>query len=333
MSPSTTNYTTTETIESVDVTPAEHLLVRRWNLRWRNIILGAIAHAIALYGIYLIASGNVDIRTVLFTYAAHCYAMLGIFGGTHRLWAHRSYEANFGLQLFLMLGATLANQYSVIHWAHEHRCHHKFSETDADHVNASRGLFFSHIGWLLVEQHPDVARKGRTVDKSDLEQNALLAFNDRYYVPLGLVVVLFVPLLVPSVLWNETWTAAFCVAVVLRWIISLHSTFLINSVAHHYGHRPYDASISPTEKLAVSLTNGGEGFHNYHHAFPVDYRAAELGGSNAFTNPTGAFIEWCASNGWAWNLKTTSAAVVEQRALRKGDGTRIGGVSLAEKDR
>lgn len=293
-----------------------------WKLRWRNIIIATILHTIALYGLFLACTGHVDIRTILFTYAAHSYAMLGLFGGSHRLWAHRSYEASFGLQLFLMLGATLANQYSVIHWAHEHRCHHKFSETDADHVNASRGLFFSHIGWLMIEAHPDVLRKGRSVDKTDLERNPVLAFNDRYYVPLGLLVVLVVPLLLPVWLWNESWTASFCVAVSLRWAISLHSTFLINSVAHRYGQRPYDAAISPTQKLAVSLANGGEGFHNYHHAFPADYRAAELGGSNnVLTNTTGFFVGWCARNGWAWNLKTVSADVIERRALRKGDGT------------
>jgi stearoyl-CoA desaturase (delta-9 desaturase) len=47
-------------------------------------------------------------------------------------------------------------QNDVCEWARDHRVHHKFSETYADPHNATRGFFFSHVGWLLVRKHPDV---------------------------------------------------------------------------------------------------------------------------------------------------------------------------------
>lgn len=76
---------------------------------------------------------------------------LGITAGAHRLWAHRSYKARFPLRVILMIFNTIAFQDAAMHWARDHRVHHKYSETDADPHNATRGFFFSHMGWLLVK--------------------------------------------------------------------------------------------------------------------------------------------------------------------------------------
>ena len=63
----------------------------------------------------------------------------------------------------------------------------------------------------------------------------------------------------------------------------------------------------------------GEGFHNYHHVFPWDYKTAELG--NYRLNLTTAFIDFFAKIGWAYDLKTVSRDTVEQRVKRTGDGS------------
>lgn len=57
------------------------------------------------------------------------------------------------------------------------RSHHKFTDTDADPYNARRGFFFSHVGWLLVRKHPDVIKKGATINISDLENNPIVVFQ------------------------------------------------------------------------------------------------------------------------------------------------------------
>lgn len=57
------------------------------------------------------------------------------------------------------------------------RSHHKFTDTDADPHNARRGFFFSHVGWLLVRKHPDVIKKGVTINISDLENNPIVVFQ------------------------------------------------------------------------------------------------------------------------------------------------------------
>jgi stearoyl-CoA desaturase (delta-9 desaturase) len=69
----------------------------------------------------------------------------------------------------------------------------------------------------------------------------------------------------------------------------------------------------------VAILAYGEGFHNYHHVFPYDYKTAELG--DYMFNPTTAFIDLFARIGWAYSLKTVSEETILQRVARTGDGT------------
>lgn len=64
-------------------------------------------------------------------------------------------------------------------WSRDHRMHHKYSETDADPHNATRGFFFSHIGWLLVRKHPELKKKGKGLDISDLYEDKILVFQKK----------------------------------------------------------------------------------------------------------------------------------------------------------
>lgn len=72
-------------------------------------------------------------------------AVLGLTAGAHRLWAHRSYEANTGLRVFLMLCHTLAGQGSIHDCVVRHRVHHKHFGTDDDPFNMNRGFLHSHL--------------------------------------------------------------------------------------------------------------------------------------------------------------------------------------------
>lgn len=291
---------------------------RRVQYIWPNFVVFGVAHTLAVYGLWQIFV-SAKIYTALFTFVLYNMSILGITAGVHRLWAHRAYKATFPLRLLLVFFSTIAHQNSVIHWAREHRVHHKFSETDADPVNASRGFFFSHIGWLLVKKHPDVTAKGKQVDISDLEADWLLAFQRKHYVYCTLVVSIFLPLVIPVVYWNETWLNALCIAVMLRWTCSLNATWLVNSAAHMYGHRPYDVNINPSENASVALVTLGEGFHNYHHVFPWDYKTSEFGNP---LNPTKVFIDACARIGWAYDMKTVSQEIIDKRTERTGDGSK-----------
>jgi stearoyl-CoA desaturase (delta-9 desaturase) len=65
--------------------------------------------------------------------------------------------------------------------------------------------------------------------------------------------------------------------------------------------RPYKA-IPPAENTFTSLVAMGEGWHNFHHAYPYDYRASELG----LWNPTTVFIDALAAYGLVWGRKVAT---------------------------
>ncbi|CAG2104738.1 unnamed protein product, partial [Medioppia subpectinata] len=201
---------------------------------------------------------------------------MGVTAGAHRLWAHRSYKATLPLRILLCFLNTMAVQNDLYDWCRDHRVHHKFSETDADPHNASRGFFFSHMGWLLCKKHPEVITKGQTVDLNDLLADPVVRFQRKHYRTLVVVVALIIPALIPYMCWSETLFNSFFICVLFRYCYILNSTWLVNSAAHMWGQKPYDLTINPRENSFVAFQSYGEGYHNYHHTFPWDYSASEL---------------------------------------------------------
>ena len=90
----------------------------------------------------------------------------------------------------------------------------------------------------------------------------------RFYKPLAIIICFILPTVIPPLLWNESYTIAYFIPAVLRYIVTLHVTWLVNSLAHLVGNKPYDKRINPAQNLLVSFFALGEGFHNYHHTFP-----------------------------------------------------------------
>lgn len=138
------NETDADPIDGVSKSQPTTAGRRNIKLVWRNIILFAYLHVAAVYGFWLMLV-SAQWKTGLFAIVLYYMAGLGITAGAHRLWAHRSYKANFPLKVLLMLFNTLAFQDAAVHWARDHRVHHKYSETDADPHNVS----FSINIWKL----------------------------------------------------------------------------------------------------------------------------------------------------------------------------------------
>jgi len=288
----------------------------QWKIVWINVVLLAFLHGYAVYG-YL-NRYQADYKTVIWSKFIGLSSSIGITAGAHRLWSHRSYEANWILQVILMCMVTMTYQNSIYIWCRDHRVHHKFSETDADPHNAKRGFFFSHVGWLLIRKHKDVIEKGKTVDMSDLEANPIVMFQHKYYYFLVVLGTFVMPTFVPWYFWNESLYFSF-VATCTTYVVSVNLVWCINSLAHLYGDKPYDQSIGPVESYAMKFFGLGEGFHNYHHTFPQDYRASEYGFEGR--NVTTGFIDFFAWLGLVKNRKTVKDNIIVQRANRTGDGT------------
>jgi len=274
-------------------------------LNWPMIIYISLVHTVATAGLFYIPKCSNE--TLLWAFILWPISGAGITVGVHRLWSHRSYEACIAVRLALMLCNSIANQGSIFHWARDHRVHHKFSETDADPHNATRGFFFAHMGWLFVKKHPDVVKAGRDLDFSDLKEDPCVLFQKKLDPWFTLYMCYVMPAQIASYFWGEEFWNAFFVAGGLRYCVVLHFTWLVNSAAHLHGDHPYDVISYPAENPFVSFASIGEGWHNWHHKYPFDYAASEFGITSQF-NPSKLVIDFLAALGLVWGRKRATAA-------------------------
>lgn len=75
----------------------------------------------------------------------------------------------------------------------------------------------------------------------------------------------------------------------------------------------------PAENIGVAIVAMGEGWHNYHHVFPWDYKAAELGDYKF--NITTMWLDFFSKIGWAYDMKTPSKDLVQKTMAKYGDGS------------
>ena len=281
---------------------------------WHNVAKMLILHGLASLAIYY--GPRATWRSWIFFTILFIGSALGVTAGVHRYWTHKSYKAALPLQILLMCLFSLSNQNDILDWCRDHRVHHKYSETSADPHNAKRGFFFSHIGWLMMKKHPDIFIKGQNIDLSDLKHDPVVMFEHRHTYLLSLLFSVLLPVLVPWYFWNESLWVAFVVLFALRYVVTLHSTWSVNSVAHLWGSKVYDKHINPSDNRLVSFFAIGEGWHNYHHTFPYDYGTSEWG---PYINLTTIIIDFFAALGWVYDRKQVSQQAIERARKRVGD--------------
>ncbi|CAB3235480.1 unnamed protein product [Arctia plantaginis] len=285
---------------------------------WQNAIGFLILHLLGIWGTVLLFSGKIYLSTFIWTVCITYAGSEGVTIGAHRCFTHKSFKATPLLKAILIALQTIAGQNSVFIWCRDHRLHHRYSDTDGDPHNSKRGFFFCHMGWLMTKKHPYVIELGRRIDMSDLQADWMVMFQKKYYYYLYFLLAIFIPTSVPVYFFGENLWTSLLVCYFARYVLSLNGTWLVNSAAHLYGTRPYDQNLQPVESWFVSLISLGEGWHNYHHAFPWDYKAAEL---SMHFNQSASIIRFLERIGLAYDLKTASPELVKNRIIRTGDGS------------
>ncbi|MFF7651674.1 hypothetical protein ACFZCY_18990 [Streptomyces sp. NPDC007983] len=111
---------------------------------------------------------------------------LGVEGGLHRFFSHRSFSAGPVLTFLWGVAGSMAAQGPILFWVSVHRKHHAFADRDGDphsprprgegRLAALRGLWHSHVGWLFT-----VRREGWVTFVPDLLRNRHVCTVDRYY--------------------------------------------------------------------------------------------------------------------------------------------------------
>lgn len=304
------------------------MIVMNWHkhINWLNAVPVVI---IPLCGIIAFPWVPLHRETAVWAVAYYFMTGLGITAGYHRLWSHKSYSATLPLQIFLAAVGGGAVQGSIRWWSRGHRAHHRYTDTDKDPYTVQKGLLHAHVGWMLIKQNPKSI--GRA-DVSDLDDDPIVRWQHRHYLTVVIVMGLAFPTLVAGI-WND-WLGGFLYAGVLRFFVVQQATFCINSMAHWLGHQPFDDRNSPRDNMLTALVTLGEGYHNFHHEFPSDYR-------NAIEwhqyDPTKWSIWLWARIGLAYDTKQFRANEIEkgrlqqeQKALDRRRATLDWGVPIQE---
>jgi stearoyl-CoA desaturase (delta-9 desaturase) len=233
---------------------------------------------------------------------------MSITGGYHRLWAHRAYRASTGLKWFFAFWGAGALQNSILIWASDHRRHHRHvDDNELDPYSAGRGLWFSHMGWMLRQyrsNEPDFS------NAKDLQRDPIVMWQDKHYVALTTFMNLGLPVLLG--VWHGDIIGTVLLVGLLRLVVNHHVTFFINSLAHYWGSRPYTESNSARDNAFLAFLTYGEGYHNYHHIFQADYR----NGIRWWQwDPTKWMIALCSRIGLASDLNRISDFKIQRAIL------------------
>ncbi|KAK4656110.1 stearoyl-CoA 9-desaturase [Podospora pseudocomata] len=241
--------------------PAETLWQR---IKWESMIVLTVSPIIGLYGLLFVP---LQTKTLWWSVFLYWFSIIGSTAGSHRLYSHRSFKASTPLQIFLLIGGTCGVQGSAFWWAREHRAHHRYTDSDLDPHSGKEGFWWTHAGWILFRR--DI-QAGPT-DVSDLKKNKLVMFQHRHYFKLFPFLAYVMPAAVAGYFWGD-WAGGICYAAMLRLTIVQHSIMCINSLAHTFGDAPFDDKHTPRNHFFTAIVTAGEGYHNFHHQFPVDYR-------------------------------------------------------------
>ncbi len=272
-----------------------------------NIVYLTGHHLLALYALYnlpTVFSFRLVFEILL---VAQLTGMLGITAGAHRLWSHKSFEAAAPVRLLFMCANSAAHQGSIYHWVRDHRMHHRYTDSELDPHSIQYGFWYSHIGWLFFKKNQSLRDATSKIDMSDIENDSIVMFQRKHYMVLSNLFCFVLPTLYGWYAWNSLWIGYFYFGV-LRWVFLLHATWCVNSVAHMWGTTPYNPRLSARQNTFTSVAAVGEGWHNFHHAYPYDYRASEFSWAKEW-NPTTLLLDGLGLLGLVWNRKVAKPSL------------------------
>jgi stearoyl-CoA desaturase (Delta-9 desaturase) len=279
--------------------------------------LGTVAAILLLFYHPL---GTVDVGLLAVMYAL---TLLGVTDGFHRHFAHGAFKATPALRVLLGILGSMAAQGTLVYWAATHRRHHQFSEREGDphspylhegeKLGFWRGLWHSHLGWMLNSKMTNTTRYAR-----DLILDPLIArVNGLYYV--WVLLGLLIPAAAGALLtWS--WMGAvtgFLWGGMVRLFLVHHAMWTSGSTAHLFGARPFDTQDNSTNNPVLAYANFGEAYHNNHHAFPY---SAVFGLHWRQFDPGGWVILLFAKFGWAWDVKVPSQEAIGMKRKGSGEG-------------
>ncbi|WP_341793387.1 acyl-CoA desaturase [Rickettsia endosymbiont of Ceutorhynchus obstrictus] len=196
--------------------------------------------------------------------------------GLHRLWSHNAFKINKFVEFILVMLSAGTLQGPALSWASNHYKHHAYTDKAQDPHSPSKfdsklmGFLWSHLGWMLIGEGSYKSIDRITWVKHG--RNKLLKWQLKYYWQIAVFMNVIVPLFIGYLIGGTLASAymAFLFIGIGR-ALQQQATFCVNSLCHFAGSKKYyKGTAGDVWWMALFLL--GENWHNYHHAFPSDYR-------------------------------------------------------------
>jgi stearoyl-CoA desaturase (delta-9 desaturase) len=268
---------------------------------------------ISLVVFYAISYSIGWLEVILFL-TGYYISMITVCVGLHRLWSHDAFKTNKVVEFILAMLAAGTLQGPILSWASNHFKHHSFTDTDQDphsplkYKNKVKGFLWSHMGWMISDggSYKSITR----VTMAKLGKNKILRWQLKYYWTLAIIMNTVAPALVGYILGGNLVAAyAGVLFIGLGRALQQQITFFVNSLCHFVGNKPY-AKGTAGDVWWLALLLLGENWHNFHHAFPSDYR----NGAKWYHLDVHKWIIYLMSKcGLAWDLKRTQDVRIEAK--------------------
>ena len=247
-----------------------------------------------------------------------CYLvrMFGITAGYHRYFSHRAYKTSRPFQFLLACLGAAAAQKGPLWWASHHRHHHQHSDTTRDvHSPVVRGLWWSHVGWILCRKYN--ATNLKLV--KDWTRYPELRWLDRYFLlpPLMLALALLalgvlLERYAPGI--HTSGAQMVIYGFIVSTVLLYHGTFTVNSLAHRFGRRRFPVSDDSRNNFWIALITLGEGYHNNHHYYPAAARQGFYWWELDLAHALLKLLAWARL---VWDLKLPPARIYRRTASTK----------------
>lgn len=275
------------------------------NIDWVNTLF------LTLTPVAAVVFTSLHLMTEKFNWGAFAVAVVfylftgfSITAGYHRLFSHKSYKANPMVRLFFLIFGAATFQNSLLKWASDHRKHHSKVDTPNDPYNIKEGFFYAHMGWIFLKN--DAPIEG----VNDLKADPMVMWQHKYY----LAISTFFGIVLPALLgwYFGSLYAGLGIAAFGRVVFVHHVTFFINSLCHFLGKQTYSDKHTARDSVIMAFLTYGEGYHNFHHEFQIDYRN---GIRWYHFDPTKWLINFFQWAGLAWDLKTAPESEILKAEL------------------
>jgi len=203
----------------------------------------------------------------------------GITIGYHRLLTHRSFKTPRWVEhTFAILGVCCLED-SPARWVAIHRIHHVHSDHQPDPHSPLVNFFWSHFGWLMVNNRETHSIAAIEKFAKDLLRDPFYMYMEKrpltnLFIGLSQIPIFFLAgYLIGWIGWGQSSAMQLGFSLVVwgvyaRIVAVWHITWSVNSLSHMFGYRNYETGEHSRNNWLVALLSVGEGWHNNHHEDP-----------------------------------------------------------------